>query len=718
MDRKRELTSVDVAAVVTELRAYQGAHFRKAYLYPDRDLLRLKLRDRETGRIEVLVEVGELKRAHVTAPDRVPDAPERPPNFAKMIRNRLEGARLAGVEQHAFDRVIRVTFERGGETTAIVAELFGDGNLAVVDPAGDVIDSLRTVRLKSRTVAPGAAYEFPEARFDPFGADEETFARRIRTSDADLVRTIATQLEFGGTWGEELCTRAGLAYDAQVGSLEDDDVATLYRHVADLGQRLGEGDLDPRVYYERPETGGGEDGDQRRPIDVTPVPLHEYDEFDEESVDSFNEALDEYFTALSRIDEGTEEAGGDRGPEFTAEIEKRERIIAQQESAIQDFDEQAERERSRAELLYSKYDLVDGVLSTIQEARDDGIGWEEIGDRFEDGAERGIPAAAAVQTVDGSEGTVTLTVEDEMVTLDATMGVEHNADRLYQEAKRIEEKKAGAEEAIAETREELAALEERRDAWEAGADDGPEADDTASEGADGDETDWLARSSIPIRQEEQWYEEFRWFHTTNDFLVIGGRNADQNEAIVSKYLDAGDRFFHAQAHGGPATVLKATGPSEPARDVDIPDQDLEEAAQFAVSYSSVWKDGRFAGDAYVVDDDQVTKTPESGEYLEKGGFAIRGDREYFRDVAVGVAVGVTCEPETRVIGGPPPAIEQRAVTTVELEPGRFAQNDTAKRVYRELKDRFVDDAFVRKVASADRIQEFLPPGCSTIVDAD
>jgi hypothetical protein len=219
-----------------------------------------------------------------------------------------------------------------------------------------------------------------------------------------------------------------------------------------------------------------------------------------------------------------------------------------------------------------------------------------------------------------------------------------------------------------------------------------------------------------VRSTEQWYERFRWFHTSDGFLVIGGRSADENEEIVKKYLDKGDRFFHTQAHGAPATVLKATGPSESAdEDIEIPDTSIEEAAQFAVSYSSVWKDGRYADDVYMVDYDQVTKTPESGEYLEKGSFAIRGDRRYFDDTPVGVAVGITCEPDTRVIGGPPSAIEERAETSIEVEPGQYAQNDIAKRLYREFKTRFADDTFVRKVASPDLIQEFLPPGGSRMV---
>ncbi|MEF8908467.1 MAG: NFACT family protein, partial [Haloarculaceae archaeon] len=120
MDRKRELTSVDIAALVGELGAYEGAGFGKAYLYED-GLLRLKLRHYERGRVELLVDTGGTKHARVASPDRVPPAPERPPNFAMMLRNRLAGAELAAVEQFEFDRILRLHFEREDDSTTIVA---------------------------------------------------------------------------------------------------------------------------------------------------------------------------------------------------------------------------------------------------------------------------------------------------------------------------------------------------------------------------------------------------------------------------------------------------------------------------------------------------------------------------------------------------------------------------------------------------------------------
>ena len=728
MDQKRELSSIDLAALVTELNRYEGAKVDKAYLYDD-DLLRLKLRDFDRGRVELMIEVGDVKRAHVADPDHVADAPGRPPNFAKMLRNRMSGADFAGVEQYEFDRILTFEFEREDQNTTLVAELFGQGNVAALDETGEVIGALSTVRLKSRTVAPGSQYEYPASRLNPLTVSRGGFDRHMRESDSDVVRTLATQLNLGGLYAEEVCTRAGVPKETPIEEATDDQLGALHDALSRLDERLRSGDIDPRVYEESVDGDGG-DGDDTDPrvVDVTPFPLAEHEGLPSVGFDSFNAAVDEYFYRLGNeaTDDGEAPADATASrPDFEEEIAKQERIIEQQRGAIEGFEEQAQAERERAELLYANYDLVDEVLSTVREARENEVPWDEIAATLDAGAERGIPAAAAVVDVDGGEGAVTVELDDEdgdavRVDLDASEGVEVNADRLYQEAKRVEEKKAGAKAAIESTREELEAVKERKAEWEEqqAADDGSDGDDGDDEGDDEEahETDWLSRSSIPIRSPDDWFERFRWFRTSTGYLVIGGRNADQNEELVKKYMGKHDRFFHTQAHGGPVTLLKAAGPSESADPVDFSEETLREAAQFAVSYSSDWKDGRGAGDAYMVEPDQVSKTPESGEYIEKGSFVIRGDRTYFEDVPCRIAVGVQCEPVTRAIGGPPSAIVDRAAAHLTFEPGMYAQNDAAMMAYRNLKERFADQSFVRKVASADQLQEFLPPGGSDIVD--
>ncbi|GAB3422770.1 ribosome rescue protein RqcH [Haloparvum alkalitolerans] len=704
MESKTELSSIDLRALVTELGRYAGAKVDKAYLYGD-DLLRLKLRDFDRGRVELLIEVGDVKRAHVAAQEHVPDAPGRPPNFAKMLRNRLSGADFVGVEQYEFDRILTFEFAREDGNTRIVAELFGQGNVAALDETGEVVGALETVRLKSRTVAPGSQYEYPASRLNPLDVSFDAFGRKMDESDTDVVRTLATQLNLGGLYAEEVCSRAGVEKTVDIADATEEQYRALYDAIARLDARLHAGELDPRVYED----------DDGNVVDVTPFPLTEHEDLASEGYDSFNAAVDDYFYRFEREEEAEEpEEIGSSKPDFEKEIAKQQRIIEQQEGAIEGFEQQAERERERAELLYANYDLVDEVLSTVQDAREEGVPWDEIAETLSAGAERGIPAAEAVTDVDGSEGTVTVALDDTEIELDATAGVEVNADELYKEAKRIEGKKEGAKEAIEATREELEAVKRRKEEWEAEDEADEEADEEEAE--DHEPADWLARSSVPLRTTDEWFERFRWFHTSDGYLVIGGRNADQNEELVKKYMDKHDRFFHTQAHGGPVTLLKAAGPSEASEPVDFDEETLRQAAQFAVSYSSDWKAGRGAGDAYMVEPDQVSKTPESGEYLEKGGFAIRGDRTYFEDIACRVAVGVQCEPVTRVIGGPPAAVRDRVATSIELEPGMYAQNDAAMMVYREFKNRFADQSFVRKVASADRIQEFLPPGGSEIVE--
>jgi predicted ribosome quality control (RQC) complex YloA/Tae2 family protein len=719
MDAKRELSSVDLAALVSEFGAYEGAKVDKAYLYGD-DLLRLKMRDFDRGRVELILEVGDVKRAHIAEPEHVPDAPGRPPNFAMMLRNRLSGADFAGVEQFEFDRILEFHFERDDQDTIIVVELFGQGNIAVCDETYEVVDCLDTVRLKSRTVAPGSTYEFPDSRINPLAIEYDAFVAKMNDSDTDVVRTLATQLNLGGLWAEEICARAGVEKAKDITDADEDDYRRVYDALDRLREDVASATVDPRLYRTEPDEADADESGKGRVVDVTPFPLEEREGYVEEAFDTFNAAVDEYFYEFDRsaADEGGDsEPGTDDAPDFEGEIAKYERIIEQQEGAIEGFDEEAEAYREQAESLYANYGLVDDVLGTIRAAREDDVPWDDIEAKFAEGAEQGIQAAEAVVDVDGREGTVTLELDDHEVTVEVDEGVEHNADRLYQEAKRIEEKKEGALAAIEDTREDLADVKEREREYERRQAEGG---DDANDDGDGEDEDaahdWLNDPSIPVRKQEQWYERFRWFHTTDGYLVIGGRNADQNEELVKKYVERGDKVFHSQAHGGPVTVLKATDPSEAAKDVDFRDETVEQAAQFAVTYSSVWKDGVYAGDVYMVDSDQVSKTPESGEYLEKGGFAVRGDRTYFRDTPVGCAVGIQCEPSTRVVGGPPAATAERTETMIEVEPGKFAQGDVAKRMYREFRERFADTSFVRKVASPDRIQHFLPPGGSRIKD--
>jgi hypothetical protein len=143
---------------------------------------------------------------------------------------------------------------------------------------------------------------------------------------------------------------------------------------------------------------------------------------------------------------------------------------------------------------------------------------------------------------------------------------------------------------------------------------------------------------------------------------------------------------------------------------------MDEAVQFAAVYSGAWKVGHGTADVYAVRAEQVTKTPPSGEYLPKGSFMIRGERTYYKNVPLQVAIGLTRPPDVRLIGGPPAAIRPQAQAWVLLSPGKYETNDIARRVTRILRERLSteEQKGLRSVLSTDRVAALLPPGGADI----
>merc|ERR1712096_337912 len=118
-----------------------------------------------------------------------------------------------------------------------------------------------------------------------------------------------------------------------------------------------------------------------------------------------------------------------------------------------------------------------------------------------------------------------------------------------------------------------------------------------------------------------WFEKFFWFISSENLLVIGGKDAQQNELLVKRYMKPNDVYVHADLHGAATVVVKNTSSSP------VPPKTLNEAGQFAVCFSAAW-DSKVLTAAYWVKPDQVSKTAPSGEYLTVGSFMIRGKKNF------------------------------------------------------------------------------------------
>merc|ERR1712224_181481 len=81
-----------------------------------------------------------------------------------------------------------------------------------------------------------------------------------------------------------------------------------------------------------------------------------------------------------------------------------------------------------------------------------------------------------------------------------------------------------------------------------------------------------------------WFEKFYWFISSDNYLIIGGHDMQQNEIIFKKYLDINrDLYVHANIHGA-ATVAIKNPTGNP-----VPQRTINEAGCFAACRSRAWE---------------------------------------------------------------------------------------------------------------------------------
>jgi predicted ribosome quality control (RQC) complex YloA/Tae2 family protein len=374
------------------------------------------------------------------------------------------------------------------------------------------------------------------------------------------------------------------------------------------------------------------------------------------SIPLFNQALDHFFPEITLPESGEART--------TRARTKEERIRNRQAEILSQYEKKVARSGKIVELMYESYPLLQEIITTLDQVSRT-KSWQDIS-RVLSAQESG--PATKIVSVNPALASVEVDI-GERVTLYVHESLDANIGRYYDTIKKFRKKIAGARAAM----ERPVSFEKR------------------------------PASRVPVMK-RRWFHRFRWFYTSDGTLVLGGKDADQNEELVKKYMEGGDRFVHADVHGASVVIVK--GPTER----------MDEVAQFAASYSGAWRSGHYTADVYAVSPGQVSKTPEPGEYISRGSFVVRGDREYFRDVPVGVAIGLQQEPERAVIGGPPSAVSARTSARIVLKPGAFEPNDIAKKVLRMLRERLPAEEVkaTKGILTTEAIAAFVPPGGSDV----
>ncbi len=669
---KETMSNIDIRLILPELKeSAEGAFIKNVYQYGD--VFVLKLYQPAGGTSHLLFEVG--RRVHLTEYRRV--APRIPPKFCTALRKYLRDRRVMSVDQHDLDRIVVIEIGDESSSHKLVVELFGNGNVLLLDPEDTIFVAMRYRRMKDRDVIPKAKYEFPPPRgMDVMNLEADALVGVLSESKANVVRTLASRLNLDSLSCEEICALGGVNPQAKVPDLDEQAVKDLSGGLSRFIEKLKNGISEPRIVID--------DEDEEEQVAFVPFMLEVYNGLPTTVFPTFSQAIDNFYgiSDMELEDEEILEA-------HDKERMRLERIIEKQKEGITRLETKAVNLRLAGEAIYNHFQMVHEVLETISSARAGGLSWAEISSRVEEGKEKGMPSAVIIERIIPSQGKILVKLADVDVSLDIRKSAQDNASLAYEQAKKSEAKTKGAQKQIDKTIAKLKELEEKA-----------VKPDT--------------KVKVPVRiRKKRWYEKFRWFLSSEGHLVIGGRDAKTNERLAKRQMESNDVFLHAALHGAPYIVVKVSG--------DPPgEQTLTEAAQFAVTFSRAWQDGLSSGDAYWVDPEQVSFTPPSGEYLPSGAVMIYGSKNYIRRVPLELAVGVMIEDDDAIpVSGPPSALSAHTQYTVRVAPGKGKKGKLVKEILNQLKKLVPEDKkhLIDQIPQEDMMR-VLPGGGGELVSRD
>lgn len=571
---------------------------------------------------------GEITHLYIEAGVRVnltkhPQKSElggRIPIFRRFIRD----ARILDVKQHNFERIMIFELTRASKIMDLIVELMPRGVTAVIDKvSGKILISDRDLALKDREIRAGKHYSFPPAFDDPRNMGIEEWMTRISVGK-DLARGLIKGLGIPPEVVNEVIEEKMRAKSPNEVTLEE--LTNVRDSILSFIDRVLR---DPKpVIIECSDA----------PVSFHPfIPSNIPEGCTTRSFSSMNEVVDEFFTLLERASV--------RKPSKDAEAEEARisKTLMKAEEELKKHLELLENVRKQVQVFETRYAELESVWECVSRVVR-GKGWEAVKDYC--GISSYLP----------SRGEFTVRVGDMDLRLIILKSVREQYIELKKRLAALEKKVKKAKESIDEIKKKLEETQEKI---------------------------MLEKKLKPIAKKVEWYTQYHWLRTTNGFLAIGGRDAQQNEKVVRKYLGDNDIFVHAEVHGASAFVIKCGGrtPSE---------TDLREVATMAVSYSKAWKSGVGALDAFWVWGKQVSKSPPPGQYLPKGSFMIYGKKNFVKGVELKVSIGIRIIDDSyyEIVAGPEHLLENddKVVAYITVIPGEKKQQDIAKELMEILKE--------------------------------
>jgi predicted ribosome quality control (RQC) complex YloA/Tae2 family protein len=675
MQRKKEFTSFDVAAVIRELKDVIGdSRVSNVYQLDSKTLL-FKLHKTSKPAFRLVLEAG--RRLHLTS--YAMEKPLIPPAFCMALRKYLRNAILVNVEQHEFERVVVFTFKSKVGNLRLVLEIFGDGNIILVDDDGKILHALTYKRMRDRNILRNETFTFaPSSGKNPFKVSKEELTIALSDfGDVEVVRAIARFLGLGGIYAEEVLLRAGIEKTKPCNKLSDSEAHAFFNCLQDLLIQVTNGKLEPCIILD-------EKGEF---MDVVPFRLKRYEKLKHQFYESFNEALDEFYAKTEALEKKAVKVEVEK---LKQEAERLKRVIESQEKVLAEATSEADNNKRIGDTIYAHAAELQALLDKFLIGKKAGKEWSSIVSEVLAEKKADIKPSKFFDSFDAKGLMVYVCVEGLRFGLSLRKKLFDAASQFYERSKKAKQKLAGAKAALEETRRKLMEIEAKIQEAEALESVKP--------------MEVLEKLEKRRVKRKEWFEKFRWFKSSDDFLVVGGKDAVSNEVLIKKYTEPTDIVFHADVVGAPFVVIK-TGGKEPS------EKCLKEAAEFAAAYSRGWREGFAKIDVYWVKPEQLSKAGPSGEYVPHGAFAISGKRNWMRNTPLKIAVGVLFDEvgEASFIGGAVEAVKAKTKIYTIIVPGETNGKQLLKQVLKTLAEKAPKEKREKILkASIEQIRELIP----------
>ena len=624
------MSNVDVYAICKELgEMLKDARVQKAY-QPTKDTVLIRFHVPSKGRVDVVFQAG--LRVHST--QYPPQNPKIPPNFPMLLRKYIKGGSVTGVSQHNFDRIMRIDIQKEHKFSLVI-ELFAKGNIILLDEDDQIILPLKRKLWQDRKITSKEEYKYPPERgINPLEIEKNELNELFQNSDRDIIRTLASN-GLGGLYAEEIALRSGVDKKKNAADVTEEEIGLIYSAMTEIFKPLKTYDFNPQIISGEKE-------------DVLPLDLQMYSNYPKEKYKTYNEAADEFYSSI--VGEDIVQVHDEV---WSGEVGKFEKRLKIQLETLDKFNKTIKDTKIKGEAIYSNYQNIQNIIDTIKHARET-HSWLEIIDIIKKAKKAKAEGVDIIESID-KLGILTLNLDDIRVNIDTTVGIPENAEVYYNKGKKAKKKIRGVNIAIEKTQQEIKKAESKREI----------------------EMEKVIVPQKRVKKELKWYEKLRWFLTSDGLLVIGGRDATTNEMVVKKHMEPKDIYFHSDIHGAASVVLKA-GEGE------IPESSINQAAAFSACFSSAWSKGLGSADVYWVNPDKVSKTPQSGEFLTKGAFIIRGARNYIRGLPLTLSIGKVDYEGERIMAGPPESVSNYTENFSTVKPGYTKKEEIAMQIRNKI----------------------------------